>query len=173
MGEHHRGQAAPQQLWGSAQRVGDGRRGTVVWAKVGTKDTRELEDVPPPSRDSPPTHTIASLGGRGDTVLPGWALEQLFLLQRPSLLGPPPLGMGCWGGRLGEGWRTRGVLGTRWHQDLPCSPTEGFSRARTSADQLSWCRWPPRSWSCRWQCHHWHLPRRMGTAPGRRAASGR
>lgn len=73
-----------------------------MWTKVGTKDTRELEDVPPPSRDSPPTHTIASLGGRGDTVLPGWALEQLFLLQRPSLLGPPPLGMGCWGDDWGR-----------------------------------------------------------------------
>lgn len=54
----------------------------------------------------------------------------------------------------------------------PAHPAEGFSRARTSAGRLSWCRWPPRSWSCRWWCHHWDLPRRMGTAPGRTWASG-
>lgn len=51
-------------------------------------------------------------------------------------------------------------------------PPVGFSRARTFAGQLSWCRWPLRSWSCRWWCHHWDLPRRMGTVPGRTPASG-
>lgn len=63
----------------------------------------------PPGRDSPPTHTTASLGGRGDTVLPGRALEQLLFAPEAITSGSPSPGHGVLGGATGGGGGGRGV----------------------------------------------------------------
>lgn len=90
-----------------------------MWAGVGTRDTREWEDVPPAGTALLPIPQQV-WGGEGTQCCQDGHWSNSFLLQRPSPLGPPPLGMGCWEGRLGEGVEDGG---RPWHRVAPGPPS--------------------------------------------------